>query len=45
MGRAISYEQTPHNRLWLAIAHAMGHTGLKVFGKEEFCAEGPLVLT
>lgn len=45
MGRALSYEQTPHNRLWLAIAHAMGHTGLKVFGKEEFCAEGPLVLT
>jgi hypothetical protein len=45
MGRAISYEQTPHNRLWLAIAHAMGHNGLKVFGKEEFCAEGPLVLT
>jgi len=45
MGRAIAYDQTPHNRLWLAIAHAMGHTGLKVFGKEEFCAEGPLVLT
>lgn len=45
MGRALAYEQTPHNRLWLAIAHAMGHTGLKVFGKEEFCAEGPLVLT
>lgn len=44
MGRALSYDQTPHNRLWLAIAHAMGHTGLKVFGKEEFCAEGPLVL-
>jgi hypothetical protein len=33
----------PHNRLWLAVAHAMGHP-LAEFGNPEFCSGGPLDL-
>lgn len=43
MGRSIQEKPTPHNRLWLAIAHAFGH-GLKTFGKPALCEAGPLSL-
>ena len=33
----------PHNRLHLALAHAVGHP-LETFGKRELCADGPLSL-
>ena len=42
MGRAIDYKGVPHNRLHLAIAHAMGHTGLVRFGNPDYCGDGPL---
>ena len=44
MGRFLKLENVAHNRLWLSIAHAMGHTGLQSFGQADLCAEGPLVL-
>ena len=42
MGRAAQYAGVPHNRLHLAIAHAMGHTELKRFGNPDYCGDGPL---
>ena len=42
MGRAAQYAGVPHNRLLLAIAHAMGHTELKRFGNPDYCGDGPL---
>ncbi len=44
MGRSLKFNKVAHNRLWMTLAHAMGHTGLKSFGKEEFCADGVLAL-
>lgn len=45
MGRNIEFpKSTPHNRLWLAISHAMGHN-IKTFGTEMFCTDGPLQLS
>ncbi len=45
MGRRLNVEKnTPHNRLWLSIAHAMGHR-IDTFGTELFCSDGPLKLT
>lgn len=35
--------KTPHNRLWLSIAHAFGHD-LKTFGNPALCEAGPLAL-
>lgn len=44
MGRLLQLpEKTAHNRLWLAIAHAMGHD-LKTFGTESLCEGGALSL-
>ena len=43
MGRAIDFRGVPHNRLWLTLAHAMGH-GIDNFGSERFCQGGPLDL-
>lgn len=44
MGRHLQFpKNTPHNRLWLAIAHSMGH-GIETFGTEMFCADGALPL-
>lgn len=41
-GRAIALEKkTPHNRLLLWLANAMGHP-IERFGKHEFCDDGPL---
>jgi hypothetical protein len=43
MGRSLQFEKTPHNRLHLALAHAMGHR-LETFGKKALCEGGPLSL-
>jgi hypothetical protein len=42
MGRAVDFKGVPHNRLHLAIAHAMGHTELVRFGNPDYCGDGPL---
>lgn len=44
MGRAVDLGEVPHNRLWLSVAHAMGHTDLKTFGKVELNEGGVLPL-
>lgn len=44
MGRALKFDKVPHNRLWLSVAHAMGHTGLTTFGKADLCEGGALAL-
>jgi hypothetical protein len=44
MGRALKFDKVAHNRLWLTIAHALGHRDLKSFGKAELCAGGDLPL-
>lgn len=41
-GRAVEFPGVPHNRFLLALAHAMGHTGLVRFGNPDHCGEGPL---
>lgn len=43
-GRAMRFDNVPHNRLWLSVAHAFGHH-IPVFGQEKFCEGGPLQLT
>ena len=43
MGRSLKFEKTPHNRLWLAIANAMGHE-ISTFGNPKLCEAGPLDL-
>ena len=42
MGRSLQFPGVPHNRLHLALAHAMGHTGLVRFGNPDYCGDGPL---
>jgi hypothetical protein len=44
MGRSLSCENSPHNRLLLNLAHAVGHP-LKTFGNPKLCEGGPLNLT
>ena len=44
MGRSLKFEKEPHNRLYLALAHAVGHR-IESFGKTELCSSGPLNLT
>src|SRR5260221_5836530 len=44
MGRALKLDKVPHNRLHLALAHAVGHR-LETFGKPSLCERGPLDLT
>jgi hypothetical protein len=44
MGRALRFEKVPHNRLHLALAHAVGHR-IETFGKSALCEGGPLSLT
>jgi hypothetical protein len=41
MGRSIKYPRVPHNRLLLALAHAMGHR-IRRFGNPNFCGDGVL---
>ena len=43
MGRSLKLDKTPHNRLHLALAHAVGHR-LGTFGKPALCEGGPLSL-
>jgi hypothetical protein len=42
--RALDLDGAAHNRLWLALAHGMGHQQLASFGTEKYCADGPLDL-
>lgn len=42
-GRALAFDKAAHNRLWLTLAHSMGH-GIGHFGTEKFCEGGPLDL-
>jgi len=42
-GRAVKMELTPHNRLWMSIAHAFGNE-VKAFGNPKFCDKGALGL-
>ena len=44
MGRHLALDKVPHNRLWLSVAHAMGHQ-IPVFGNEKLSAGGPLSLS
>ena len=43
MGRSLKFEKVPHNRLHLALAHAVGHK-VPTFGKAALCEGGPLNL-
>ncbi len=43
MGRSLKLDKVPHNRLHLALAHAVGHK-VPVFGKAALCDGGPLNL-
>lgn len=43
MGQALDLGGVPHNRLWLALAHACGHH-LETFGTKSLCQGGPLTL-
>lgn len=40
-GRSLKYNNTPHNRLHLAFAHAFGHE-LEIFGNPQLSRGGPL---
>ncbi len=44
MGRSLKLEEVAHNRLHLALAHAVGHR-LETFGKPALCEGGPLKLS
>jgi len=44
MGRCLKLEKVPHNRLHLALAHAVGHR-IETFGKPALCDGGPLSLS
>ena len=44
MGRSLRFDKVPHNRLHLALAHAVGHR-LETFGKPALCENGPLDLS
>lgn len=43
MGRYVKVEKVSTTRLWLAIAHAMGHQ-IESFGLARLCKEGPIKL-
>jgi hypothetical protein len=42
-GRSLQFEKVPHNRLWLAVAHAFGHR-ISTFGNTRLSEGGPLSL-
>ena len=44
MGRSVKLDNIPHNRLHMALAHAMGHR-VESFGKQALCEGGPLKLS
>ncbi len=41
MGRAVKYDNVPHNRLLMSIAHGFGHE-VESFGNPDFCGDGAL---
>ena len=41
MGRALKFDNVPHNRLLLSLAHGFGH-GIDRFGNPDYCGDGPL---
>jgi hypothetical protein len=43
--RAVEFDGVPHNRLWLSLAHALGHTRLHQFGNDELSEDGPIDLS
>jgi hypothetical protein len=43
MGRSLKFEKAAHNRLWLSIAHALGHE-ISTFGNPRLCEGGTLEL-
>ena len=43
-GQAMQFDNVPHNRLWLSIAHAFGHH-IPTFGQKNFCEGGALRLS
>lgn len=43
-GQAMQFDNVPHNRLWLSLAHAFGHH-IPTFGQQDFCNGGPLALS
>jgi hypothetical protein len=43
MGRSLKFDKVPHNRLHVALAHAVGHR-IETFGKPTLCEGGPLSL-
>jgi hypothetical protein len=43
MGRSVKFDKVAHNRLWLSIAHAMGHN-IETFGNPKLSQGGPLDL-
>jgi isoquinoline 1-oxidoreductase beta subunit len=44
MGRSLKFDKIPHNRLHMALAHAVGHR-IETFGKRELSDGGPLPLS
>jgi hypothetical protein len=42
--RALDCGGAAHNRLWLSLAHGLGHAELATFGAEALCEGGPLSL-
>jgi hypothetical protein len=42
--RALDLGGVPHNRLWLALGHAMGDVELQTFGSANYCEAGALSL-
>jgi hypothetical protein len=43
-GRSLQFDNVPHNRLWLSVAHAFGHP-LETFGNQRLSKDGPLELS
>jgi hypothetical protein len=41
MGRSLKFENVPHNRLLLSLAHGFGHQ-IDKFGDHNYCGDGPL---
>ena len=44
MGRFVKFEKAAHNRLWMSIANAMGHS-ITTFGNPKLCEGGALDLS
>ncbi len=43
-GQSLAFQNVPHNRLWLSVAHAFGH-GIETFGLKPLCDGGALALS